>query len=111
MDAFRLIERYNNPDTLMYLDPPYVMSSRKSGKLYSQEFTNEDQIRLLDLITSSKAKIVISGYESALYDEALKDWRRDSTMSQTTSTEMAMEVIWMNYEPPNEQLTWEELEL
>ena len=43
MDAFRLIERYNNADTLMYLDPPYVLSSRRGGKLYVQEFTNEDQ--------------------------------------------------------------------
>lgn len=110
MDAFRLIERYNNADTLMYLDPPYVLSSRRSGKLYVQEFTNEDQKRLLGLITESKAKIVISGYASALYDEALKDWHRDTAMSQTTSAELAEEVIWMNYDPPHEQLTWEEIE-
>lgn len=31
---------------------------------------------------------------------ALAGWNKDYAMSQTTSTEMATEVIWMNYEPP-----------
>lgn len=103
MDALRLIERYNNSDTLMYLDPPYVLSSRKSGKLYNHELNGEEQQQLLNLITRSKAKIIISGYESELYNTALSGWHKDSTMSQTTSTEMAMETIWMNYSPPVEQ--------
>ena len=58
---------------------------------------------MLDLITKSKAKIVLSGYESDLYNTALAGWHKDSTMSQTTSSELARETIWMNYEPPEEQ--------
>lgn len=106
MDALRLIERYNNPDTLMYLDPPYLRSSRKSGALYNHEMDDAGQHELLSLIVKSKAKIVISGYESELYDEALAGWHRDETRSQTTSSEMAKEVIWMNYEPPMSQLSF-----
>lgn len=37
MDAMRLIERYDNPDVLMYLDPPYVLCSRRGGRLYRHE--------------------------------------------------------------------------
>lgn len=103
MDALRLIERYNNPDTLIYLDPPYVRSTRKSGKLYRHEMDDAGQVLLLDLITRSKAKIVISGYESDLYNRRLAAWYKDSTQSQTTSAEMATETIWMNYEPPARQ--------
>lgn len=99
MDALRLIERYNNPDVLMYLDPPYLRSTRKSGKLYRHEMGDEGQRELLGLITKSRAKIVLSGYQSELYDTALQGWYQDSTKSQTTSTEMAREAIWMNYEP------------
>ena len=99
MDALRLIERYNYPDTLMYLDPPYVRHTRRSGALYKHEMDDAAQHELLDLITCSKAKIIISGYESELYNTALFGWHKDSTMSQTTSTEMATETIWMNYEP------------
>ena len=57
------------------------------------------QKRLLALVTKSKAKIVLSGYSSELYDDALKGWHKDVTLSQTTSTEKAEEVIWMNFTP------------
>ena len=104
MDALRLIERYNNPDTLMYLDPPYVLAARKSGKLYNHELDAGGQQQLLSLISHSKAKIILSGYENELYDTALSGWRKDSTTSRTTSGELAKETIWMNYTPPFIQL-------
>lgn len=107
-DALRLIERYDSPDVLMYLDPPYVRSTRKSGRLYKHEMDDTDQMRLLELIAQSSAKIVLSGYPSALYDRYLQGWYTDSTMSQTTSTAMAQEVIWMNFEPPYQQTVMEE---
>lgn len=105
MDALHLIERYDNKDVLMYLDPPYVLSARKSGKLYRHEMDDVAHIRLLELITRSKARIVLSGYRSELYDNALQGWHRFTTMSQTTSTAMAEETIWLNYDPPFEQMT------
>ena len=108
MDAMRLIERYDSPDVLMYLDPPYVRSARRSGKLYRHELDDAGQWKLLELVTKSQARIVLSGYASPLYDEALQGWYRDTTMSQTTSTEMAVECLWTNYEPPARQIDiWE----
>lgn len=109
MDAIRLIERYNTPEALIYIDPPYVRSSRKSGALYTHEMTDDDQNRLLNLIVKSKAKIIISGYDNELYNSALKDWETDTTMSQTTSTKMACEKIWLNYTPPAKQVSFDEI--
>lgn len=109
MDAFRLIERYDTPDALIYIDPPYVRSSRKSGALYVHEMTDQDQIRLLDLIISSRAKIIISGYDNPIYNEWLSSWNTDTTMCQTTSTVMACEKIWMNYIPPNKQVSFDDI--
>lgn len=109
MDAFRLIERYNIPDALIYIDPPYVRSSRKSGALYVHEMTDDEHRKLLDLISNSRSKIIISGYDNDIYNGELSGWETDSTMSQTTSAEMACEKIWMNYKPPNRQITFEEL--
>ena len=103
-DALRLMERYDNRDVLMYLDPPYVRGSRKSGKLYRHEMDDGDQERLLEMVTGSKARVVLSGYRSELYDEALQGWYRFSIMSQTTSTAMAEECVWLNYEPPYRQM-------
>lgn len=109
MDAFRLIERYDTPDALIYIDPPYVRSSRKSGALYVHEMTDQDQIRLLDLIISSRAKIIISGYDNPIYNEWLSSWNTDTTMCQTKSTVMACEKIWMNYIPPNKQVSFDDI--
>lgn len=105
MDALKLIARYNNSDTLMYLDPPYLLSTRKSGALYNHEMDEAEQVLLLDLITKSRAKIIISGYESDLYNRRLVGWYKDSTQSHTTSAVMATETIWMNYEPPARQIS------
>ena len=106
MDALKLIDRYNNSDVLMYLDPPYLRSTRRSGALYNHEMDEAGQVLLLDAITKSRAKIVISGYESAMYNRRLAGWYKDSTQSHTTSAEMATETIWMNYEPPAMQYSF-----
>ena len=104
MDALRLIERYNTPDALIYLDPPYVRSARKSGALYKHEMNDQQQVRMLEIITQSKAKIILSGYRNELYEKWLSGWETDATLSRTTSNAMAEEVIWMNYEPPFKQI-------
>lgn len=106
MDALRLIEQYNNSDVLMYIDPPYVLGSRRSGKLYRHEMDDDDHRRLLELICRSKARIVLSGYRCDMYDNALCEWHKDTIESQTTSTEKATETLWQNFEPPMEQLTF-----
>jgi DNA adenine methylase len=104
MDALQLISRYNNRATLIYIDPPYVRATRKSGRLYRHEMSDSGHEALLDLVQESKAKIIISGYASALYDQRLAGWHTDTTYTRTTSAEKAEEKIWMNYEPPVEQM-------
>ena len=104
-DALTLIRRYNSHEVLMYLDPPYVRSTRKSGRLYRHEMDDNAQIQLMDLITKSRARIIISGYDSKLYETQLSGWHTDRIKTRTTSAETAEEFIWMNYEPPLEQLT------
>lgn len=103
MDALRLIERYNSQDVLIYIDPPYLRSTRKSGALYRHEMDRSGHIALLKIISESRAKIIISGYDNDLYNEKLTGWTKEKTMSQTTSTQMAEETIWMNFDKPERQ--------
>lgn len=108
MDALRLVERYNSPDVLMYLDPPHVPGARKSGRLYRHEMDEAGHHRLLELVTGSRANIILSGYASTLYDNALlPGWTRETTRARITSGAVAEEVLWFNYEPPCEQLSFE----
>lgn len=104
MDAIKLIERYNDQNVLMYLDPPYVLDARKSGKLYQCEMDSVGHENLLEAICKNKAKIILSGYESELYNEKLSGWHKFTTISQTTSTKKATECIWLNYDPPYRQM-------
>lgn len=101
-DALKLIGRYDSPDVLMYLDPPYLRSTRRSGRLYSKEMDEADHRRLLDLIVHTRAKVVLSGYHSPLYTEVLSGWWTARAAMRTTSAEMREEVLWMNYEPPGQ---------
>lgn len=103
MDALRLIARYDSPDVLMYLDPPYVRSTRKSGRLYRHEMDDAGQMEMLELIAKSRAKIILSGYPSQMYDDHLPGWITDTTTTHTTSAEIVTEKIWMNYDMPIEQ--------
>jgi DNA adenine methylase len=76
-DDFRkIIERYDTPDTLFYLDPPYVLETRKQ-KIYKYEMTIEDHKDLVNLLINIKGKALLSGYNHPVYfplEEA--GWKR-----------------------------------
>lgn len=109
-DAIQLIKKYNFPDVLMYLDPPYVQSTRRTNKLYRHEMDEQGQIEMLEVITESRAKIILSGYQSDLYESQLKGWNKDTIQTRTTAADLATETIWMNYTPPMKQITMYEIE-
>lgn len=96
-DIFYLMQRYDRETTLMYLDPPYVLSTR-SKRIYKHEFTNDDHVRLLEFCIKSKAKIIISGYDNDIYESYLHDWNRDDIVVNCESGKKRKEVIWMNYD-------------
>lgn len=103
------IRDFDFEDVLLYIDPPYLLSTRTAKKCYSNEMDDSQHEELLQVITQYKnAKIMLSGYPSDLYDRYLnginhtKPWERvellvtnNSGQSKTKSTRT--EVIWRNY--------------
>ena len=73
-NALDLIPKFG-ANNLIYLDPPYLPSTRAAAKVYDHEMTLEDHKNLLDVILKSPAQIMISGYDNDLYNEKLKDWK------------------------------------
>ena len=64
-DVLDVVEKYNNEDVFIYLDPPYYQANQGPYKGYTeQNFRN-----LLDKATESKSKILISCYDSELLKE------------------------------------------
>lgn len=107
--AIDSIKKFNYDNVLMYLDPPYVMESRRDKRgQYKHEMTIDDHAALLQVIKYSKAKIIISGYASALYDEELREWNRIELKSNDAQGKATTEVIWMNYDTPR-QMTLDDI--
>lgn len=72
-DFEQVIRRYATPDTLIYCDPPYLPETR-TGADYRNEMSTADHERLLRLITTTDALVVLSGYASPLYHDYLQGW-------------------------------------
>lgn len=99
--AIEVINRFNHPNVFMYLDPPYVMGTR-TGKQYKHEMDDSDQEELLKTILQSNAKIMISGYESKMYNDYLSDWEKETFRSCAEQGAPRKEVVWMNYKPDSQ---------
>jgi len=74
--ALEVIAEYGtHPDVLLYCDPPYLGATRAAN--YRHELGSDaDHEALLAALTGCNASVVLSGYASAMYDEALSGWSR-----------------------------------
>ncbi|MEX2803834.1 DNA adenine methylase [Streptococcus sp. H31] len=95
--ALELIERFDYSDVCMYIDPPYVLSTR-NRKQYNCEMTDRDHEELLELINKSSAKIVLSGYDSDLYNRYLSNWERLEFAAVAEGGLFRTEVLWLNFQ-------------
>ena len=77
-DALKVIRGEDGPNTLYYLDPPYLHATRAARDVYDFEMADEDHLRLLDLVNQVQGSVLLSGYRSDLYDSLLvpPKWER-----------------------------------
>lgn len=105
-EATKIIEEFDDPRTLFYLDPPYVHDTRMSKTVYMHEMSDEDHRNLLRVILQCKGKVMLSGYENTLYDERLVGWRREvikipNHAAGGKKKRVMEEVLWMNFHGDN----------
>lgn len=103
MPALDLIAKYGaEPDVLLYVDPPYLGSTRtKSYDGYVCEMRGEQDHRdLADALHAARAAVVLSGYASDLYDRELyAGWDRHTMSAGTGQGDgwgNRTEVLWSN---------------
>lgn len=100
-DAFSFIDAYDYAAagrTLIYADPPYLLSTRTSSKRYRHELTEDDHKLLLLRLMLSPAQVIISGYPSPLYDQLLSGWQTLEFQSMTRGG-VRTERLWFNFKP------------
>lgn len=90
------IERYDRgPGVLFYFDPPYLKSTRRKGA-YRFDWKTEDHEKFLERVSKIKSKVIISGYSSDLYNEALKGWKISQIYTRSQRN-VAVECLWRNF--------------
>jgi DNA adenine methylase len=102
LDFRRLIPKFDGPDTLFYVDPPYPMSTRQAGgKGYVHEMSDHDHRQLAWLLRAARGRVAISGYGCRLYDDLYGDWRRAEKRTSANGRIGAVprtEMLWMNFD-------------
>ena len=99
--AIEVIQRYDTPKTLFYLDPPYVHSARGDASAYGFEMTDDEHRELAECLRGIHGRAVVSGYRTDLYDHLFGDWHRvdaDARRCSSVGT-MRQESAWMNFVP------------
>jgi DNA adenine methylase len=98
-----VIRQQDGPQTLFYLDPPYLHETRSTTKEYGEHEMNEEaHAELLNAINNCKGNVMISGYRSELYDDWLGGWTRHdfdlpNNAAAGKTKERETEVLWCNF--------------
>ncbi|MEU3125846.1 DNA adenine methylase [Streptomyces sp. NPDC048209] len=101
LPALDLIAKYGQrPSCLLYIDPPYLGTTRGWGNNYRHELKTELEHReLAAALADCKAAVVLSGYASPLYDELYDGWHRAEQQTTTGNAKTGKdrtEVLWSN---------------
>ena len=97
-DALKVMASQDTPDTLHYVDPPYVLSTR-DDKEYRHEMDDTQHRELGAFLRDLKGRVIVSGYESPLYDELFAGWVKREKDSVADQARRRKEVLWMNFHP------------
>ncbi|MFD5903608.1 DNA adenine methylase [Streptomyces microflavus] len=103
LPALTIIGKYGSAsDVLLYVDPPYLSSTRgDANSRYGVEMKTEQEHReLAAALADCRAAVVLSGYDSPLYDELYVGWHRVDQQTMTgngrAGTKGRTEVLWSN---------------
>ena len=117
-DAADLVARTaTSDDVVVYLDPPYLASTRRkrAGRTPTDYLHDMGDAasheRLAEAARATPATVILSGYPSPLYDRLYGDWwhvdipvKAHSSNAVTAERGDRIERVWMNREPDTGRL-------
>lgn len=98
-DALEVMAMHDGPDTLHYVDPPYVHSTRSIkgvDDLYEYEYDEDGHRSLVEFLQDLKGMVVVSGYQCDLYDEIFSGWQRRDRTARADKAGGRVESLWLN---------------
>lgn len=104
--AVKVIQKYDRPWTLFYVDPPYLPDTRTSADNYAHEMGLEDHVHLAALLNNCVGMVALSGYDSPIMEDLYPADRWHKTAFKTRRVPMSrtgnlrrQEILWTNYDP------------
>ncbi len=94
--ALEVMAQHDRPDTLHYLDPPYIPETRDRGADYEHEMSRAGHVELLERARELRGMVAISGYRNALYDNVLAGWTRLERATYADGARPRVELLWLN---------------
>lgn len=102
--AIDCMRQHDSPDTLFYVDPPYVQSTRafkrrKAGQVYSHEMDDKDHEQLAEYLNGVEGMVALSGYASPMYDTLYArggGWHSREIAAHADGARRRKEVLWLN---------------
>jgi DNA adenine methylase len=87
---------------VVYCDPPYLRAVRSCPRdYYRHEFATEaEHARLVVVLRKIPARVILSGYPSALYSRVLADWRVVTFQAVNRRGRKVTECLWCNFPEP-----------
>lgn len=99
-DALSVMRAHDAETTLHYIDPPYLPETRVQGnRYYTHEMTVEGHEKLLTVSRTMAGMVMMSGYETELYNDVLTGWKKvkkESRISAGRGTKIRTECLWIN---------------
>ncbi len=107
-DSLSVMKRYDGPDTLFYVDPPYTLGQRISKNTYAFEMSDDDHVRLCETLLELEGKVILSGCDNPIYNKMLSRWRKvplDMMHSAHSGSVSRREWLWVSFKTPGEQMS------
>jgi DNA adenine methylase len=95
-EASKVMLAHDFVDTLHYVDPPYIAAKRDRGLDYRYELSDEQHEELIKLLLSLNGMVLLSGYDSELYNDMLTGWQKVTADFVAQSGEFRTEVLWIS---------------
>lgn len=94
-----IIKQHDGPETLIYLDPPYVHSTRnmqRGNSAYAFEMTDQDHVDMASVLFKIKGMAIISGYDNDLYKSLFPHWLKIERKAFADGAVERVECLWLN---------------
>jgi DNA adenine methylase len=98
-DAMVVMCHHDSPDTMHYVDPPYVHETRylkNKTHAYRHELTDGDHEQLAQGLRQLVGMVVVSGYRCDQYDRLFAGWQRIDGRALADGAKARVESLWLS---------------